>query len=1584
MGSELIERQVSCILIGGRSLLIQCGKLLLEAGHSLACVISSDPLCRDWAAEEGIPSAAGLESLPALVKEPVDYLFSIVNFQLLPDAVLAFAKELAINFHDGPLPGYAGLNVTSWALINGEQEHAINWHQMSGGVDQGGIIQSRVFEVSEQETAFTLNAKCFAAGIDCFEEIVRDLGGETLPVKPQNEGIRGYFAKNKRPEGAGFIRWMDSAEQISRLVRGLDYGPGYPNPLVCAKTASDAGVVLVGSAQVVSDQTKHAPGTITGLDDAGIRVATGQGEVRIGNFRTLAGKALSLDEFIGAGSLHCGGQLGGPADFDGINESLALLAGQEKYWQSALAEFEPQSVPYSRTATEQPGLGASGRSPVLLTLEQDSGQLSGLHLLAAVLLYLARINNGNSVQIPLQTARVRGLSEVASEIFCNWIPFAASFDLEQPFQSALEVVAGTLEKLEEHEGFCVDLIARTPGLAHCLPLFEQPLSLALIIGGGTAGPASVHSNLPTAALVLEIPEAGNLTWHYDQARIEADEVRRMIGQLEVLSDDLARNPDKAVGDLNLVPESDRQLLEARNRTGLTYDRRCIHHLIEAQVERTPDAPALACGDAELSYRQLNSRANQLARLLVEKGARPGEKVGVLVSRSAEMVVALLGVLKSGAAYVPLDPEYPRERLEFMAGDAGLCCLITEGSNSLNSLGGDIPLVSLEQAGFYQASFYQARSEENLVSEVTPDDLAYVIYTSGSTGKPKGVMVEHGNVANFFAGMDRAIGHEKPGVWLAVTSISFDISVLELFWTLARGFKVVLYLEPKVEGPAKAGELVTRYPEQAMQFSLFYWNVAADEDEQADYELLLESARYGDRNGFSAVWTPERHFGGFGGLYPNPAVSAAAVAAVTENISIRAGSCVLPLHDPIRVAEEWSMVDRLSGGRAGIAAAAGWMPNDFVLMPDNYPKAKESMFDAIETVQKLWRGESIRRAGPEGPVEIAIRPRPVQAELPLWITTAGNPGTFIKAARMGANLLTHLLGQSVEQVKDNISIYRKTWADCGHPGRGQVTLLLHTLVGDDDEFVKHQARGPMKSYLSSAVSLVKDAAWEFPTYEKVSAETGHDLDEFFDTISEVDMDGLLEFAFERYYGTSGLFGSPARCLEMVDRLKEIGVDEIGCLIDFGVDSGTVLKQLPDLGLVRRAANPRPANPEAVATNGDDQARYPARYPIDELIRRHHVTHLQCTPSQASMLVADEMSRAALAQVGTMMVGGEALPPELADQLSTAIGGDLINMYGPTETTVWSATYRVQGGEERMPLGDPIANTSLYIMDSRQQLLPLGVPGELVIGGDGVVRGYHNRPELTGERFLPDPFSEDGRGRIYRTGDLAAISPKGSVQFFGRLDFQVKLRGYRIELGEIEQVLRQAEGVQEAVVLVREDRPGDQQLVAYLTLQPGRERDEAPLQARAAEKLPGFMQPSCYLFLPKLPLTPNGKIDRKSLPPPTLVEKESEDFVAPESDMESLIADIWRGVLGREQISSRDNFFDIGGHSLLVVQVLQQLRKNSARPVQLTDLFRFPTIGSLATFLQSEESAAGQVEASRDRGAARRSSRLRRRRNRETSS
>ncbi|MFB2880050.1 MupA/Atu3671 family FMN-dependent luciferase-like monooxygenase [Floridanema aerugineum] len=346
-------------------------------------------------------------------------------------------------------------------------------------------------------------------------------------------------------------------------------------------------------------------------------------------------------------------------------------------------------------------------------------------------------------------------------------------------------------------------------------------------------------------------------------------------------------------------------------------------------------------------------------------------------------------------------------------------------------------------------------------------------------------------------------------------------------------------------------------QKSIEFSLYYFGSYEAEFRKNKYNLLFEGAKFGDRHGFTAIWIPERHFHEFGGFSPNPSVIAAALARETQTIQIRSGSVVLPLHHPIRVAEEWAVVDNLSQGRVGIAFASGWHPNDFVFAPQSFGKHRELMYQEIATVQKLWQGESVEVLDGTGKqIRVKTYPQPMQPKLPIWITIVKNPNNYIKAGEIGAGILTNFLGQSIEDLAHNIALYRESLTKHGYKAEaGKVTVLLHTFVGADLEQVRSQAKEPFLNYLKTSMGLLQN----------MFQSQGMPAD--FDRLTEEDRDFLLSTTYKRYVQTGTLIGTPDSCRQVIEDLRSIGVDEIACFIDFGVDEKLVLENLPHLNTLK---------------------------------------------------------------------------------------------------------------------------------------------------------------------------------------------------------------------------------------------------------------------------------------------------------------------------------------------------------------------------------------------------------------------------------
>jgi amino acid adenylation domain-containing protein len=682
-------------------------------------------------------------------------------------------------------------------------------------------------------------------------------------------------------------------------------------------------------------------------------------------------------------------------------------------------------------------------------------------------------------------------------------------------------------------------------------------------------------------------------FEYSTDLFDRETIERMAGHYQRLLEAIIADSGQSVAMLPMLTETERvQLLIEWNDTAAEYPKhKCIHQLFEEQVEHKPYGVAIEIEGQRLTYRELNRRANKLAHYLSGLGVGPEKLVGICVERSLEMIVGLLGILKAGAAYVPLDPSYPKERLRLLLEDAQVSVLLTteklvedrgwsieDRYLLFSNLGPRFMVVCLDCPRISQ------QGDDNPKTSVGSENLAYVIYTSGSTGQPKGVQVSHRSVVNCLYAVGDQIGLSAQDTWLAVTTICFDIAVLEIFLPLITGAKVVL-------------------------------------------------------------------------------------------------------------------------------------------------ASREKSLDGVELSRRIRScGATVMQATPA------------------------------------------------------------TW------------------------------------------SILLDAGWK-------------------------------------------------------------------------------------------------ASPEF-----------------------------------------------------KVLCGGETLSRRLAGLLVQS-GAPVWNLYGPTETTIWSTIYRVERNNGLVYIGRPIANTRIYILDAHMQAVPIGVPGDLYIGGAGLARGYNNRPELTAERFIHHPFSDDPQSRLYRTGDRARRRPDGNIEFLGRSDDQVKIRGHRIELGEIEAALTQHPRVKECVVAAFDETvygsdnpepvlspaegfysgPVDQNrkskienpklLVAYI-VSSNEKPSVAELRTYLEEKLPDHLIPSFFVPLNVLSRTPNGKVDRNVLPPPGGIRPELvKGFVEPRSELEELIAKAWREVLKLDRIGIHDNFFDLGGHSLLATQIVSKVRGALSQEVPVRLLFDAPTVAKLSARIES---------------------------------
>jgi len=1181
-------------------------------------------------------------------------------------------------------------------------------------------------------------------------------------------------------------------------------------------------------------------------------------------------------------------------DFAAWEQSNEVIASQRNYWlQQFEEEITPLDLPVDFT---RPAIMNYAGGSLSFTVEKlpalPEGITPFMMLLSVYAVLLSKLANKEDIVIGVLSAGRRHADlQQAVGMFVNTLPVRLRPRSNQTFAEFLstvktQVLASIDNQDYQYEALIDELKIERDASRN--PLFDVLFDFVnygqpdINIKGLKAEPFTMEHTVAKFDLTLSaVPMNGHINFDIEYSTglfTEATIARFASYYKRILS---AVNSSIKIGEIDMLsPEEKEQLLYSFNDTKLEFPPGTIVSIFEKQVQRSPRKTAVVFEDVALTYRELHEWSNRIAHFLEDKR---GQVIGIMCERSEKMMAALLGILKAGAAYLPLDPAYPAERIAYMLADSGAKLLLT--TRNIQFAG---PRVNIEDIWHEDTS--------SIRGVPLPSDLCYLIYTSGSTGLPKGVMITHDNVVNFFHGLNQRIHTNENDCLLAITSTSFDISVLELFWTLCQGVEVVIHpSEMSLSSLDRyvAGESMT------MDFSLLFFSSYTNKDEHK-YKLLLDSAKYADANGFAAVWTPERHFHEFGGLYPNPSVTSAALAMITKNIELRSGSIVSPLHDALRIAEEWAVVDNLSKGRVALSFASGWNPNDFAVNASNYQTRHATMYQQIDTVKKLWEGESIQRVNGLGKdVQLRVFPAPVQPELPVWVTSGGSEETFTSAGAIGANLLTHLLGQELPDVERKIKLYRQARAQHGHKGPGKVAIMLHTYIGDDIDEVERIVEQPFTDYLKSSIGLSKI----------LTEEAG---------IKEEDIPGekkktIIRNAFLRYYKTGSLIGTRSSCSETVQKLRAIGVDEIACLVDFGLPQAEVMRGLEKLNQLKQLFSKQ------------KQLHSP-------------VTMLQSTPSFIKFA-----PKSFLQSLRVLMLGGEPIPVSLVKELQAAGCGEIYNMYGPTETTIWSCIHRFEEGLEKVLVGKPIANTQIYILDKQLNPVPLGATGDLYIGGRGLSPGYWKREVLTAERFI-----ERSGQKIYKTGDIARWRADGTIELLGREDHQVKIRGFRVELGEIETQFMKFEGIKEAVVLAKE-KDGTKVLVAYYTA--SNIIDTTELRRHLLEKLPDYMVPSYFMPLEKMPLTPNGKTDRKALPEPDV--RPEDNYEAPANEVEEELTTVWSDVLkvDKGRISVTADFFKLGGHSLNAMVLVNRVEKKFGRNIPLKMFYNISTVREIGKYIDA---------------------------------
>ncbi len=768
-----------CALIGETSLLVRCAELLVERGHEIAAIVADSPREQQWARERGlrlVPTPADLAA--AIGDEPVDWIFSIVNYRVLPAAVVGLARHGAINFHDAPLPRYAGMHATSWALLAGERVHGISWHRITDEIDAGDVLAQRAVPVDPDDTAIALNTKCSEAAYAAFGELVDGLALGTVTPRPQELSRRTYFGRDRVPPGAGLLDWTQPALEVTRVVRALDFGPT-PNTLGPARILLGEAALVCDAAEVVPGP-EAPPGTVLEASAHHLVVACGDGAVALRALRTRDGVPVTAAQLVAAGALAAGARLPLIASEARARAEAACAqaAPHERFWARRANTLLSVAFPFWRARHGLAGPSWETASlPVpesIAALADAAGVDRATAVLTLVAAYLTRLMGETACHVAYSTDATRAAAANALGLLARTVPLRLEIAPGDSFASAARRLASELALVQRHGTFAVDVVARRMVRASV-----PPLQVGVSIGGRDGGA------LPASITIALDADGEHLSLVRDPAHLADDDATRILAHLRTLFEDAGTDPTRPIDALELLPASERQLLlETWAGVRVPSSDDTLVHVFDEQVSRTPDLPALEDERTTLTYAELASASSALARRLLDHGVGPGVRVGIVAERSVEMVVAIQAVLRAGGCYVPLDPEYPAARLRFMLDDADVRVLLATASVAPTLPALDAPVLLLAGAA-------EARHVGPQLPMPDADDPAYMIYTSGSTGRPKGAVNAHRGIVAHLRWMQREYALTATDAVLQKTPFAFDLSLWELLWPFLTGARLVM-------------------------------------------------------------------------------------------------------------------------------------------------------------------------------------------------------------------------------------------------------------------------------------------------------------------------------------------------------------------------------------------------------------------------------------------------------------------------------------------------------------------------------------------------------------------------------------------------------------------------------------------------------------------------------------------------------------------------------------------------------------------------------------------------------------------------
>ncbi|MDA0349996.1 MAG: amino acid adenylation domain-containing protein [Verrucomicrobia bacterium] len=652
------ENVLSCFVIGDGRMPIEIVGVLQKHGVRICGIFTTDQAILNWAIEEGIRAVGPeVEIKTFLETEPFDYLFSVVNPRILKEDVLSLPQKMAINFHDGPLPRYAGVNAPSWGIINQQSDHGVTWHEIVPEIDAGDILKQVTFSLSNEETFLSLGLKCVEAGVNALDGLLDDLKGGNLEKKKQNTGLRTYFKAIDRPTPASILLWEKTAEELDAIRRGQDFGPLF-NSMGTIKLYLGEEFLIVGKFEVVNEHCDEIPGSILSIDDSSLKIATSNKPIRILELHTIDGERLTLDHLFILHKLKVGSVLPGlnKLQSDRFTRASNAIIRNDGFWRNRLVDLRPVSFlklnsSYNGSkefSTTSNSISIKlGPKLSISTAEETATRIN--YLVAAWCAFVARVGGEDIFDIEFSPIKNYNKWSKDSSLVSPYIPLRITSELDESFSEFQKTLNAELSTLERRSVFGRDLVFRDPKLVAQDDLRKlHKLPIAIWHVPEISHPVSIDG-LECVLLLDEDGEQASLV--FNEKLIKPQLAENLVKWFNVFLEDLEGKEESRIDSIRLLSDADAENLSRFGHGEISnYPiNTSIHGIFEVRVLEQPDAIAVEQGDSRLSYLQLNSLSNSLAHHLIEKGVLPDTQVGIFLERSPAMIVSILAVLKAGGA-----------------------------------------------------------------------------------------------------------------------------------------------------------------------------------------------------------------------------------------------------------------------------------------------------------------------------------------------------------------------------------------------------------------------------------------------------------------------------------------------------------------------------------------------------------------------------------------------------------------------------------------------------------------------------------------------------------------------------------------------------------------------------------------------------------------------------------------------------------------------------------------------------------------------------------------------------------------------